>query len=235
MPSCVGAVESGVADGLLVRRHAAVHGLRDDAGEQPEAAQQHEGTRVGGGRPFRRDQRALGREHHVEDLADAFVDVDLGRALRRVGEVAQDRRDPFDQERAAGIVGRPVDRAGGLRIGAGEVEGDALAPLDHLERELVQLGVGDAVVLDVVLPAIFAVGDLRQQFVAERCRGTCRGSPGSRLPRFRAPNRSNSSAMRRAPITQACTSLSRSAASMSGTRVLRLMMVKTASLRTPAL
>ena len=43
------------------------------------------------------------------------------------------------------------------------------------------------------------------------------------------------SAMRRAPIRQACTSLSRSAASMSGTRVLRLTMVKTASLRTPAL
>ena len=47
------------------------------------------------------------------------------------------------------------------------------------------------------------------------------------------PKRSNSEAMRRAPMMQACTSLSRSAASMSGTRVLRLMMVKTASLRTP--
>jgi hypothetical protein len=49
------------------------------------------------------------------------------------------------------------------------------------------------------------------------------------------PKRSNNSAMRRAPIKQACTSLSRSAASVSGTRVLRLMMVKTASLRMPAL
>ena len=156
--------------------------LRDHAGEQAEAAQQHERARVGRRRPFRRDQRALRREHHVEDFADAFVDVDFGGALRRVGEVAQDRRDPFDQEGAAGIVGRPVDRAGRLRIGAGEIERDAVALLDHLERELVQLRIGDAVVLDVVLPAVFAVGDLRQQFAADRCRGSCRGSPGSRLP-----------------------------------------------------
>ena len=35
------------------------------------------------------------------------------------------------------------------------------------QRELVQLRIGDAVVLDVVFPAVFAVGDLRQQFVAE--------------------------------------------------------------------
>jgi hypothetical protein len=90
--------------------------------------------------------------------------MDLGRAFGRVGEIAQDRRDPFDEKRAAGIVGRPVDRTGRLRIGAGEVERDALALLDHLERELVQLGIGDAVVLDVVGPGIFAVGDLWKQF-----------------------------------------------------------------------
>ena len=129
-----------------------VDGLRDDAGEQAETAQQHERARIGGGRPFRRDQRALRRKHHVEDLADAFVDVNFGGALRRVGEIAQDRRDPFHQEGAAGIVGRPVDRAGRLRIGAGEVERDALALLDHLQRDFVQLRVGDAVVLDVVFP-----------------------------------------------------------------------------------
>ena len=92
--------------------------------------------------------------------------MDFGGALRRVGEIAQDRRDPFDQEGAAGVVGRPVDRAGRLRIGAGEVERDAPVLLDHLERELVQLRIGDAVVLDVVFPDVFAVGDLRQQLVA---------------------------------------------------------------------
>src|SRR4029077_9073634 len=83
----VDAVESGVADGLLVRGHAPVHGLGDDAGEESQAAQQHEGTRVGGRRPFRRDQGAFGREDQVEDLAHPFIDVDLRRALRRVGEV----------------------------------------------------------------------------------------------------------------------------------------------------
>ena len=166
MPFCVVAEEAGVADGFLVGRHAAVHRLGDHAGQQSEAAQQHERARVGGGRPFRRDQRALRREHHVEDFADAFVDVDFRGALGRIGEVAQDRRDPFHQERAAGVVGRPVDRAGRLRIGAGEVERDASALLDHLQLELVQLRIGDAVVLDVVLPDVFAVRDLRQQLVA---------------------------------------------------------------------
>ncbi len=92
--------------------------------------------------------------------------MDLGGAFRRVGEVAQDRCDPFDQECAARIVRRPVDRPGRLRIGAGEIEGDALALLDHLERELVQLGIADAVVLDIVSPRIFAVGDLRQELLA---------------------------------------------------------------------
>src|SRR5262245_64479367 len=86
----------------------------------------------------------------TSNLAHAFVDVNLGGALRRIGEVAQDRRNPFDQKGAAGIVRRPVDRAARLRIGAGEIERDALAALDHLQRELVQLGIADAVVLDIV-------------------------------------------------------------------------------------
>ena len=109
----------------------------------------------------------FGGKIDVEDFADAFVDVDLRRALRRVGEVAQDRRDPFDQERAAGIVGGPVDRAGRLRIGAGEIERDPVALFDQRERKLVQLRIGDAVVLDIVFPAVFAVGDLRQELAAE--------------------------------------------------------------------
>ena len=104
----------------------------------------------------------------------------------RVGEVAQDRRDPFDQEGAAGIVGRPVDRAGRLRIGAGEVERDALALLDHLQRELVQLRIGDAVVLDVVLPGRIRRRRSSAAARCDRCRGTCRGWPGSRPPPCRA-------------------------------------------------
>ena len=106
----IAAEEAGISDGLLVGGHAALDRLRDHAREQPETAQQHEGARIGCRRPVRRDQRALRREYDVEDLAHAFVDVDLGGALGRVGEVAQDRRDPFDQKSAVGVVGRPIDR-----------------------------------------------------------------------------------------------------------------------------
>ena len=208
--------------------------LRDDAGEQAETAQQHERARIRGRRPLRRDQRALGREDHIEDFADAFIDVNLRGALRRVGEVAQDRRDPFDQKGAAGIVSRPVDRAGRLRIGAGEIKRDAVAVLEQFQRELVQLRIGDAVVLDVILPARIRRRRSSAGIRGGRCRGICRGWPGSRPRPSRARSARTDSAMRRAPITQACTSLSRSAASMSGTRVLRRMMVKTASLRMPA-
>ena len=109
----------------------------------------------------------FGGKHDIEDFAHAFVDVDFGGAFGRVGEVAQNGRDPFDQKGAAGIVGGPVDRPGGLRIGAGEVEREAFALFDQRQRELVQLRIGDAVVLDIIFPAVFAVGDLRQQFAAE--------------------------------------------------------------------
>jgi hypothetical protein len=88
--------------------------------------------------------------------------VDFGRPLGRVGEIAQDRRDPFDEEGAAGIIRRPIDRAGRLRVGAGEIEREAVALLLQRERELVQLRIGDAVVLDIIFPAVFAVGDFRQ-------------------------------------------------------------------------
>ena len=93
--------------------------------------------------------------------------MNLGGPLGRVGKIAQDRCDPFDQKGAAGIIGRPVDRPGRLRIGAGEIQRDAVAFFDQLERELVQLRIGDAVVLDIVFPAVFAVGDFRQELAAE--------------------------------------------------------------------
>src|ERR1700733_11068803 len=162
-----GAVKAGVADGLLVRRHLPLGGLRHHAGQKPDTAQQHERARIGGRRPLRRDQRALGRKDNVENLAHAFVDVDFGGALRRIGEIAQDRCDPFDQKSAARVIGRPVDRPRGLRIGAGEIERYAVALFDQLECELVQLRIGDAVMLDIILPAVFAVGDLRQQLAPE--------------------------------------------------------------------
>ena len=39
--------------------------------------------------------------------------------------------------------------------------------LISVSASLCSFGIGDAVVLDVIFPAVFAVGDLRQQFVAE--------------------------------------------------------------------
>ena len=158
--------EAGVPNSLLVRRHAAFDCLRHDARQQSEAAQQHERARIGGGRPSRRNQRALGREDDVEHFAHAFVDMDLGGALGRVGEITQNRGDPFDEKGATGIVRRPMDWPVRLRIGTGEVERDALAPLDHLQRDFVQLWIADTVVLDIIFPGIFAVGDLRQQLLA---------------------------------------------------------------------
>ena len=93
--------------------------------------------------------------------------MDLGGAFRRVGEVAQNGCDPFDQKCAAGIVRGPVDRPAGLRIGAGKIEREPVAFFDQRQRKLVQFRVGDAVVLDIVLPGVFAVGDLRQQLASE--------------------------------------------------------------------
>ncbi len=160
------AVEAGVSDGFLIGRHLAAVGRGYHASEQTERTQQHERARVGGRRPFRCDERALRRKHDVEHFADAFVDADLGGAFGRVGEVAQDRRDPLHQKRTVGVVGRPVDRSARLRIGAVEIENDLAALLRHLERKFVQLGIGDAVVLDVIFPGEGAVGNLRQQLVA---------------------------------------------------------------------
>ena len=136
--------------------------MRDHARQQTEAAQEDKRPRVGRGRPFRRDQRAFWGKDHVEHVTDAFIDVDFGGAFGRIGQIAQDRSDPFDQEGAVGIVRRPVDRTGRLRIGAVEVERDLAALLGHLQGDLVQLWISDAVMLDVVLPGIFAVGDFCQ-------------------------------------------------------------------------
>jgi hypothetical protein len=80
--------------------------------------------------------------------------------LRRIGAIHLIRNAP------PRVVGGPVDRAGRLRIGAGEIEGDAIAALDQGEGEFVQPGIADAVVLDIVDPGIGAVGDLRNELVA---------------------------------------------------------------------
>ena len=158
--------------------------------------------------------------------------MDLRRAFWRIGEVAQDRRDPFDQERAAGVIRRPVDRAGRLRIGAGEIERDAIALFDQRQRKLVQLRIGDTVVLDVIFPVVFAVGDLRQQFVSENVAAGVEngleagfdGFAAEAVEQLRHPPRAHQTSLHLAVEI---------GGERSGTRVLRLTMVKTASLRTP--
>ena len=58
-----------------------------------------------------------GGNAQLDQRHDALVDVELGHALGRVGEVAQDRRDPLLQEHAVGVVAGVVDRT--FRLGAG--------------------------------------------------------------------------------------------------------------------
>ena len=123
----VGAVDAGVADRLLVGRHPAVDRLGEHAGEHAEQPQDHERAGVGGRRELRREQRALGREPHLDQRHHALVDVELGHPLGGVGEVAQDRRQPLLQEVAVGVVAAVVDRALRLRRGAVEVEDQPLA------------------------------------------------------------------------------------------------------------
>src|SRR4029078_12489985 len=95
-----------------------------------------------------------------------FVDIDLGRALRRIGKIAQDGRNPLDKECAVRIIGGPVDRAARLRIGAMEIERNVLSALYHFQSELVQIRMGRSFMLDEVLPGVFAVRYLGKQFLA---------------------------------------------------------------------
>ena len=170
------AVDAGVADRLLVGRHPAVDGLGDDAGEHAEQPQDDEGAGVGRRRVDRREQGALLGEAHLDERHDALVDVELGHPLGGVGEVAQDRREPLLEEVAADVVAAVVDRALGLRAGAGEVDDQlraAVAGAGAAGRRLgqgdplgVQLRLVDAVVLGVVLPDVGAVGDLAEDLAA---------------------------------------------------------------------
>ena len=66
-------------------------------------------------------------EAHLDQRHDALVDVELGHPLGRVGEVAQDRRQPLLEEDAVAVVAAVVDRPLGLRAGAVEVEDQPLA------------------------------------------------------------------------------------------------------------
>ena len=105
----------------------------------------------------------------LDQRHDALVDVQLGHALGRVGEVAQDRREPLLEEHAVGVVAGVVDRA--LAPGGSVPVKSRIKPVVALgERH--PLGVQarriDAVVLGVVLPDVGAVGDLAEELTPER-------------------------------------------------------------------
>ena len=189
----VGAVDAGVADRLLVGGHPAAGGLGQHAGEDAEQPQDHERPGVGRRREDRGEQRALLREAHLDQRDDALVDVELGHPLRRLGQVAQDRRQPLLQEVAVGVVAAVVDRALRLRAGAGEVDDqrDVLGGVhDQRDPLAVQLRLLDAVVLGVVLPDVGAVRDLATGSRAGRPRWSWTGSPRSRpRPRRRRSGR----------------------------------------------
>jgi len=106
----VEAVEAGVADRLLVGWHHAIGGLGEDAGQDTEQPQDDEGAGVGGGREDGREEVPGGGNFDVDERDDTLVDVKLGHALWRVGEIAEDRRDPLFQEDAVGVVAGVVDR-----------------------------------------------------------------------------------------------------------------------------
>ena len=166
-PVLVDAVDAPVADRLLVGRHPAADGLGQAAGEHSQQPQDQEGAGVGGRRELRSHQRAFGREAQLQQVADAFVDVQLGRPLGRGGEVAQDASHPLAEEEAVRVVARVVDRPARLGTGPGQVADDPLGRLGHGHPERVQPGRLDAVVLDIVLEDIGPVRDPRQDLGPE--------------------------------------------------------------------
>ena len=185
----IGAVDAGVPDRLLVGRHPPADRLGQHAGQHAEQPQDHERAGVRGGGEDRREQRPGWRKPHLDQIDHALVDVQLGHPFRRVSEVSQDRRQPFGEEVAVGVVAAVIDRPLGLRARAMEVQDQlravrsagvpGVAPLASRvigrpgQRDAlgVQPGRVHAVVLGVVLPGPGADRDLREDLAAERRRG----------------------------------------------------------------
>ena len=157
-------------DRLLIRGHAPADRLRDDTGQDPEQAQDDERSRVGRRREHGREQGAA-VESQLDQRDDALVDVELGHALGRVGQIPQNRRQPFLEEHAVGVVAGVIDRALRLRAGAGEVDDQAVVALGERHSLRVQAWRIDAVVFGVVFPHVRSVRDLGQELAPERLGG----------------------------------------------------------------
>ena len=118
----VESVKAGVADGLLVGRHAAARRLGKHASQDAEQPQDYEGPRVHGCREDRRQQRARRRKAQLDQRHDAFVHVQLGHAFGRVGQVAQDWRQPLLEKNTVRVIAGVIDGTSGLRSRAGEID-----------------------------------------------------------------------------------------------------------------
>jgi hypothetical protein len=180
-------VEAGVSNRLLVGRDLAAGGFRQDAREDAEQAQDHERARVDWRRKDRREQGARRREAQLDERDDALVDVKLGHALGRVGEIAQDRRDPLLEEDAIGVIARVIDRPPGLRSRSVEINDEpTLGSLGKAHALRMQARRIDAVVFGVILPHIRAVRDLREQLAPERLGGSIENGVEAGLHRLAA-------------------------------------------------
>ncbi len=192
VPLEVLAVDAGVADRLLVGRHVPVDGLGDHTCQNAEQTQDHEGARVRGGREDRSDQGALLGELHLDQRHHALVDVQFRHALGGVREIAQNRRQPLDEEVPVRVVAAVVDRPLRLRTGAGEVEDEPLAArvlragLGQGDALRVQLRFVDAVVFGVVLPRVLAHRDLAEDLPPVGLRGGIHHRVEARLDRLDA-------------------------------------------------
>ena len=182
----IDAVHAPVADRLLVGGHPAADGLGEAAGEHPQQAENQEGAGVGRRREDGGHQRPLGRKDDLEDLADALVEVELGGALGRVGQVAENAGDPLPEEEAVGVVAGVVDRAERLGPGPGQVADDLAGRLGHRHPEHVESRLADAVMLDVVLELVGPVRDLDQDLPPKALRAAIDDRLEAPLQRLRA-------------------------------------------------
>ena len=177
----VEAVEARVADRLLIGWNAAVHGLRDRAGQDAEQSQDDERARVGRCGEDGRQQRARRREAQLDQWHHALVDVELRHPLGRVGQISQDGRQPLLEEDAVGVVPRVVDRPLGLRARSREIDHQAIGRPRQGDPLRVQARRVDAVVLRIVLPHVRPLGDAREQLTPERLGGPIEDRVEARL------------------------------------------------------
>ena len=108
-------------------------------------------------------RRAGGRQHAVADGAGRADHLDRAEHAFVVRNAGRQHRAHAGVGRRLGVGERVVDRAFDLRVGAGPVDHHVVAGLADGDEQPDRLAVVDAVVVDPVLEAPFAVGQLAQR------------------------------------------------------------------------